>query len=524
MKKFLFQLIPVFLLLACNGQNMKEKLNAVDSLVESEQYDSAYVAVLKLSKSEIRTDEDLAHYYLLLNQTRILTRHADTLLMLDSLVIPYYSKMENYEKNAEAYYYKAYGRVILGEYSEATLLYKKAEEQACHTNNLRLQYKIAESLSTINEIVGNYHLQLNFAKKSLDIAQRAHNDEWIAYAYCRISLAHSRLNRFDSATLVMKKAIPYTRYIKDEDLPTYLTNAAYVFKYSLPDTAKRFLTEALTKEENAVTLQHLADIHYNEGNKEEAYRLWIKALALNDGTPKDNLLHNILDYNIEHHNIDHICETVNEIIHIKDSMLNSLRNDTIKDLQLRFDHEVAMHKQELKTNQLTIILQTICIVVLFLVAYILVSRLVYKIRMQTVQMEINDYMSQIRELKSSDNVSEEEIARLNKKIKDLMDDKAPDLKLGRIYYDDIVEGKVKSLSQAGWKKREQQLLINYYAAIDYRTVNRLKNAKRKDKLTTHRLFYLLLVEMGKSEDTISTILGLDKKGINTIKSRTKIIE
>ena len=37
---------------------------------------------------------------------------------------------------------------------------------------------------------------------------------------------------------------------------------------------------------------------------------------------------------------------VSEIIQIKDSLLSQLMNDSIKDLQLHFDHETAMHRQE----------------------------------------------------------------------------------------------------------------------------------------------------------------------------------
>ena len=275
---------------------------------------------------------------------------------------------------------------------------------------------------------------------------------------------------------------------------------------------------------HSIPMEHLADIYYNEGNKEDAYQLWIKALSINDGNPKDNILHNILDYDMEHGRTNQVCETVNEIIHIKDSMLYSLRNDTIKDLQLRFDHEVAMRQQEKITSNWQKGVLVAVIIVLLLASYIVIRRVVEKIKMQDVQMQINDYMSQINELKASGKESDEQIARLNKQIKDYMESKAPDLLQGCVYYEQIKDDKIKSLSSEGWKRKDEQLFIDYYAAIDYRTVNRLRKTKRKEKLTTHQLFFLLLMEMGKSEKYIADLFGINERSIDTLKTRTKVIE
>lgn len=524
MKKTFYLLLLSMAIIGCHQKSMTERMNEIDSLVVQELYDSAYANVLRINRSELKGREALAHYYLLLVQTSMLTRHPDTVNMLDSLVIPYYNNIENHEKLAEAYYYKAYEKLNIKEFPEAIQLFKKAEEHACLTNKIRLQHKIFENLSYINGAIGNNYLQLAYAQKALQMAKVAQKQEWIAFAYYRIAFAHSWLGHKDSAIAYINKTIPLFHFIKEKDLPTFLTNAAYVYKYTQPDTAKKYLLKSLAQEESSVTMQHLADIYYMEGNKNEAYRLWKKAITVNDGVPKDNALHNILDYDMEHGQIDHVCETVNEIIHIKDSMLNSLRNDTIKDLQLRFDHEVAMRRQEQMTSNWQKSVLIAIILIVLLAAYILVRRVLERNKMQEVQMQINDYMSQIYALEASGKESDEEIAKLNKQIKDYMDSKAPNLLQGCVYYEQIKNDEIKSLTSAGWKKKEEQLFIDYYTAIDYRTVNRLRKTKRKEKLTTHNLFFLLLLEMGKSEEYIATLFGINQRSIDTIKTRTKPIE
>ena len=521
MKKTKYLLLLLVTMASCHDRSIIEQMGEIDSLVVQELYDSAFASVLRMDPSDFTSREDSARYYLLLVQTSLLSQHPDTLTMLDSLVIPYYNNKENHEKLAEAYYYKAYDMVRQRDIPTAIQLYKIAEEHAILTSKPRLQYKILENLSYYNGILGNHTLQLDYAQRSLTIAKSAKNNEWIAYAYYRISFAYSRLHHKDSSVAYMNMAIPYFRYVKKEDLPMFLTNAAYVYKYTQPDTAKKYLMESLSHKEHSVTMQHLADIYYIEGNKDAAYRLWKKALTVNDGVPKDNILHNILDYDMEHGQTDHVCETVNEIIHIKDSMLNSLRNDTIKDLQLRFDHEVAMRQQEQVTANWQKGVLAAVILVILLAAYILVRKGIEKIKMQEKQMQINDHVSHIRELEASGENAKEEIERLNKEIKKLTDEESPKLKLGRMLYDQIKDGKpIKD-----WTIKEKRLFINYYKAIDYRTVSRIKKVKRRGTLTEHSLLYLILMEKyDQDEDKVIKILSISDNGMRTLKSRTRPVD
>lgn len=521
MKKIIYLLLLLSVLTACLEKNVTKQMDQIDSLVVREKYDSAYARVLGIDMSKLSSPDDSAHYYLLFAQTSVLTDHPDTSVMLDSIVIPYYIKTGNHDKLAEAYYYKGYKTLGTSKIPEAIILFKKAEEQALYTANLRLQYKIAEILSYTNEISGNHTLQLYYAKRSFDIANKTSNKEWIVYSLSMISVAHSRLFHYDSAAIYINRAMPYSRFLNKNEKSTFLTNAAYTFKQTMPDMAKKYLLESLSLEEHSITMEHLADIYYYEGKKDEAYKLWLRALSINDNIPKDNILHNILDYDIEHGKTDHVCEMVNEIIHIKDSMLNSLRNDTLKDLQLLFDHEVAMRKQEQVTSKWQKGVLVTIIIIMLMAAYIIIKRFIGKSRMQEAQMQINDYVNQIRNLEASGKESEEEIARLNKKINDYLDDKAPDLLQGRLYYEQIKADEIKTLSNSNWKRKDEQQFIDYYTAIDYRTVNRLKKTKRKEKLTTHKLFFLLLLEMGKDEKYIANLFGISERSIDTLKTRTK---
>jgi hypothetical protein len=439
---------------------------------------------------------------------------------LDNFVIPYYNKVNNKEKLAEAYYYKAYGELCSEHVSEAVTYYKKAEELAAYTTNLYLQYKIAEGLSYVNAVSSKYDLWQRYGEKCIVIAKKINNKEWLAYSYHNIAMVHSKLHHRDSFLLFMNKAAQLKQHIAKKDKFSFLANLAYSYKYSQPEVAKKYFIEALQLEENSVILEHLANIYYIEGQSEKAQQMWKRALSLNDRHPKDNIIHNLLEYDVEHGKTDNVCKQVNEIIAIKDSIINVLKNDTIKDLQLRFDHEVAMHKQEQVTSNWQKGLLLSGLLITLLVAYIILKRYREKNRMQEAQMQINDLVGQIKELEAAGEYDSDVIKRLNGQIENTMNKEGSRLKKGKMLYDHIKGGGTVSL----WRKDEFDLFINYYTAIDYKTINRLKNIKRKEKLTSKKLFFLVLKEMGYEKKKIARILGIEVTSVNTLNTRTKPIE
>ena len=328
-RKIIHLFILLLLLTACNGIQISEKLNQVDSLVFREQYDSASVILKDVAEASM-TAEEHAHYYLLVTQLGYLTNYPLSSDSLLDLAVIYYNKVENYQKLADAYYYKSYRSRINQDYPNAILHIKKAEQLALNTNDIRLQFKIEENLAFLNGICGNILIQLKYAKNALALAQRAQNGNWIAYSYNMISYAFANVGQFDSVYYYIEKSVPYMKYIIDSDKAGYLTNIGLLYKINNSEKAKDYFEKALSYGELPETLEHLADIYYEKGNKEEAYRLWKKALTKDSRYNKGNLIYSILSYDLEHGNLEEATKNLDEVIAIKDSIITVLRNDTIK--------------------------------------------------------------------------------------------------------------------------------------------------------------------------------------------------
>ncbi len=518
---FVFFVLVIFFAFSCQRAKVSKNLSEIDSLIVGELYDSAYHLVEAMDEFDFHTPEDLAHFNLLRVQTAYLVNKplASSDSILD-VVISYYDQHVNYEKLVDAYYYKAIGANARGDYQQSIINYKEAEHLALQSGNIRQQYKIAEGITYVNGVCANVDLQLSYAKKTLGLSQKIGNRRWIAYSYYWLSYAYSKKGIEDSVLYYTQQIIPFIKDVNETELPYFLCGGAYLLRSSNPVEAKKYLLRSLSYNEQTVTYEYLAEIAYDEGKPDEAYHYWKRALTIQDATPKDNVIHNLIEYDMERGKTDSICERINEIIAIRDSIDAKLKNDTIKDLQTRFDHEVAMREKDqmvIKWQWIAIIL---VVLLLFGVIYYLIRKYQAKILLQKSQMQINDYMDQIKALESDKGGQSAEITRLNKEIERIMDEKSPRLAQGRMLYDKIVANEKMSR----WKKDDVRKVIEYYTAINYRAVNRLKSIPRNYELTPHHLIYLILLEMGKNDQEIMWILSISKEALRTLRHRTKPLE
>ena len=547
MKKNIIYLSAIVLLfIACNGIQVTEKLNQIDSLVAKEQYDSAD-SILKSLANVSMTADDQAHYYLLATQLGYLTNHPLSSDSLLDLAIIYYNKVKNKQKLANCYFYKSYRSEINKDYPQAIQYIKDAERLGKSTDDLRLQFKIAESLAFLNALCGNAILELQYGKKALSLAQAIQNKNWMAYSLNKISFAFNNLGQYDSALLYVKKTIPYIKYVQGSSKAGFLTNVGLFYKHTDTQKAKEYFEKALSYDELPGTIEHLADVYYAEGNKEKAYKLWRKALIMDGGIgyEKDNLIHSILTYDLKRGNIDDISSNVDEIIAIKDSIIRTLKNDTIKDLQLRFDHEVAMHEADKKLINAQRLLMGGAVIMGILIFIIYYRKkkeeslerehqmqlYAYTTEINNLEAKKENAISQIWELKKSKEEygqkiselqqeaknSEAAIHKLNKDIQSLLNERAPKLKQGSLLYNHIVDGGTTS----GWHYNETTAFNSYYAATHYRSYSRIMKVERSTKLSAHNLFYLILKDMGKTDDEIRRIMHISPEGLRSLRSRTK---
>ena len=515
-----FCLISIVALLAfsCQTHRSHKSLAEVDSLVVAELYDSAYHLVnTKFEPSDL-SPEEKAHYDLLRVQTAYLVNQplATSDSILDG-VIAYYEQHKNHEKLADAYYYKAHGLGSKHDFKNSILQYKKAEQLAQYTGNIRQLFKIYEGITFVNRMCGEYGFQIDYAKKALDAAKLLGREHLIAYSYYGLAYAYVEKGYLDSASTFLSQIPPLLKYVSKNEKPILLSSIGFMLRDNHPQEAKKYLIESLEYKEMTATYIYLGEIAYNEENHDEAYLYWKKALTVNDANRKDCIYANLIEYEIEHGRTDSISDYLSHIIQIHDSIESSLKNTTVRDIQAQFDQEMAIHEKDQTIIKWQWGILATILVIVVLAVYTIIKRYKANMVLKNYQMQIIDYTNQIREMELASEDYSKQIETLSREVKQIMDERAPRLSEGRMLYDSVMESK----PIIRWSADDEKKFIEYYTATNYRTVDRLRKEPRKEKLTDHKLLYLLLKEMGKTDKEVCDIMGLSDAGLRSIRNRTK---
>ena len=514
MYKKVFLAIVVFsAVCGCGNRITSSKLSEIDSLVNAEKYDSAYHEVKRIIPQLISNPEEKAYYNLLLTQTSCLTGNPCPTDSLIDYSIAFYEKIGDKKKLCDAYYYKAILLLNQESFTQAIFLCKKAEDLANQTHNIKQLFKVSEIITYINSVCGNSDLEQQYAKNTIRYALETKQKYWILSAYSRLCKTYQDHNQIDSAIICADKMIPLIQYSNIEEKPFFLN--AIGFAYLKRDTvkAKKFFEESLSYKPLARTYENLAWVYHQEGNEEKAYELWKQALLTDDNVPKAKVLHNILQYDLERHNIEGACEKMGEIVFIKDSLNNVLKDRTIQKIQQEYDEKKAQEAHQQEILNWIVAALILVIVILLLLGYIRYKRFKAKIRLTEHQMLINSYQNEINLLKGQNEGNEQQIADFNRKINDLIEQESPRLYKGKMLYDQVMHNE----PNITWTQDDFICFIDFYKANYFSSY--MKMVRKYHPKTIHNTFFLLLYELGKEDKDIRQIMGITQEAIRSTRFR-----
>ena len=169
----------MLILIGCDFRPVVSKLIVIDSLLTAEQNDSAYRQLLLIGENSLSNEADRAYYNLLMTRaSNLVNKPLDSDSLLD-LATTYFQTHEDKAKLADCYYYKAVNFYKQKAYNQSILFNKKAEELAEESGNISQRFKIAEVISQLNFLTGNIPLSLDYAKKSLVLAEKGNRVEFM---------------------------------------------------------------------------------------------------------------------------------------------------------------------------------------------------------------------------------------------------------------------------------------------------------------------------------------------------------
>ena len=129
---------------------------------------------------------------------------------------------------------------------EAVGLLKECERVATSTGNLLYLLKVYELLGNLNDDVGNYRLNLKYAKLFFDKSNEYGNPYHISHAISNVARAYALLEHGDSALVCIKQALPIVNRLDSDTKALILANVGVCYhEYGDAANAKRYLLWSL---------------------------------------------------------------------------------------------------------------------------------------------------------------------------------------------------------------------------------------------------------------------------------------
>ena len=515
--RFVWLLPLVALLMACGGKPTAQELVEVDSLLAVEKNDSAYQIIAAYDPASFEDETDRAYYNLLMTHAAVVSYHWPESDSLINEAIRYYKRMGDKERLVDSYYYLANQYMHQEDWQKSIETLKLAEEQVEQTGSDWLKCKVYDALALVNERTANYQLTLDYEKRALGYALRVGRRSTIGYAYSEIAQAFAFMGQADSAAYYTDMQIPYLDDLIKSDgenfSPIFLSNIGYNYmSVGRYEEAENYLAQSLKIRETAAAYEDLAWIYHKKGDEEYANLLRLKANAINDNWPKHKILYHLLQYDIEHQNLEGAEQKLYRMMAISDSLHKAQMDRTILEYQHRFDEQAAQEAHQQKMIWVGIAFVLLALYARYRMAK---QRAKGQVVLAEKQMIINNYVNEIAQLKNQQDNTDaaEQIEELNEKIRELVEQESPSLLKGKLLYEDIKNGGTTS----GWTNGDYKCFIDYYKAIDFAAYCRLQ--KRYQPKTAHNTFFLILYEMGMEDKDVRRIMGITQEAIRSTRYR-----
>lgn len=508
----------IILLSCCNGKGrLYSQLEHIDSLFCSDNEDSAFIELQKISKNELNEDYEKAYYSLL----NIAITSVKEGYVNDSNAINYcinfYSTIKDKRKLAFSYYYKGMIELYNGMNNNALLYFKKAETLEKQSNDPMLRHRIYTNLAFINIEAKAFRLALEYSHKTLDNAKKNKNNYWMCVALNRIANCYYCMGKKDSVSYYLLSMVPYLDNISNiESRAVFMTNIGYaLYENNNLTDAELYLKKALSIFKDSHIYLNLSKVHYKQGKIKESDSLLIIAKADADLEERIEIAQFEAEKEEAKGNFQTASMYLNKAKVLGDSLSLIQKTEDILSMQHHYENEIKDKNERNAWNVIliTLAILTIAVITLFIYHRKRINRV--KANLATTNRKIKEYSLRIKNLEESKHNNEHEKNMLKKKIKELRDNQTKILEQGHKLFNDIKSGGTVNL----WHKSDFEKFIEYYRIEHSEAIDKLE--KEYSNLTTINLFYLILCDMGYNEIKAQDILGISPGAFRTMKSRIK---
>lgn len=568
---FIFFIItlPIFFT-ACDINNRhKAALTAVDGIIDS----SPDSALLMLGKIDIQDNEqeNVAMYNLLLTQARYICYLPVTSDTLINVSIDFYRRKKNTALLARSLYYKGATIYDLDRKEEAMKCLKEAEMLATNIKDEFLLEKIYQRIGFIYSELGYKEQDLKYSKLSYNLALLQKDKDVICNSFNDVAVAYYHCGYKDSCLIFLKQALKRLPPSDNDTKAFIYANIGQLYLDNCDFTsAKHYFDKSVKTYELPYVYNNIGELLQKTGNPDSAFVLWNKVVKTGDANDKISAYGFIKQY-YKDNGLYKEALKINDSIKILEDSLNK-HSIKIAEIQAEYDENGKNRKTIEKYGFVIYAVIIICIIAICCVfifykknkkdnesiisnRHRALAENKKELAATMAEMKnlandctkyknrINDCEKKIESLNSDNEKYEGElidkrkqleclIKKLNileqrkndletsfndykTRIKILEQIKVKQLKKGHKIFEEIREGKIKSIARLS--DEEIDILICYYRSVDFESPENFIYDKHKRR---QELFFILN-KLGFDTERIATFMCISSSAVRSMRSRVR---
>ena len=514
MRRYYAFFFSVMILMGCSQlSSYQHQLDMAEAMIEDNP-DSAWILLNEIPVSLVNDGEEQALYNLLMTEaTYKMYKPFDN----DSLInysIDYYSRNNNVNRLATAYFYKGGIRYYMEDIEGATFNIKQAEKLAKNSDEELLKCKIYELLWVINKNNQDKQLYQHYADLLLKSSLKLNRPIWLALAYEIKALVSRNLGDSKQALDYMQLCMNHAEQCNDSDKVYIYTNYANTLysegKYS---EARPWIEKAIQINPHASQYNTLGKLFHQEGDTLQARQSWEKVVTMGDARHTINAYKYLARLYNERRNYFKVAQMLAKADSVQTFYHEKLRTTQLAEIQDRAITEKALAEQKNKNMIIIGVALIVLIVALLAIIY-------YQRRAKRFESAISDFVKDIKakeqrlaQLENSGKDRDNEIALLKANIEKIKQASADKIGRGKELYE-LIAKKEKPTS---FNKEKEQEFVDYYAYTYHEQYVRL--VLPYHRLSLRLTCFLILQEMGYTYNDIADLLNVSVSAVRNYPQR-----
>ena len=502
----------------CSKSDQQKQLDSIEQLLNSQKNEEAAIALDDMNPEELIDDESVALYWFFKTQADF--RQYKKVLSLEPLKksTAFFEKQHDEEKMTWAYYYLGCLSEDAGDITNAIIYLKKAERYALSNKSqmTRALHYIYQAISGVNHDGKEFQLALFNGKLALNYALKLNDSIIIATDLMNLAASYNALDNMDSAHYFINRMLPYLPAVPERQRTNHYCNIGLIYKDQNNELAKEYLQKSVEVKHNAYAYRALAQIYQKEGNKEKANEMWHKALETKNLSLKANVVKGMAKAKTEEGDYKAAHELDLWAAALKDSLHRQQKEENIKGQQELFEKELANEQLREKHRRAAWVIAVLLLSVAILAIWTVRKKRNNRRRMAAMSEELEQKARAMEQLQQENESNKKQLDRLSRDMTGFEQKHEQLLAEGQRLYESIT---VNGGNTVKWTKDDFAHFVLYYKLGHPDFVQHVENDY--DELTPRQKTFLILYDMGMTDEDVMRTLVLTESSVRANKTRIK---